>query len=229
MKAIDPRWCYIKNVEVNPTTCLLTLPGRGGKGSNIASWHLDANLNETLIVGVTPEGQQWYPMPKGANDQEEAVAGQSEAVDSIRYILETIEKEYGITKEHVAIAGFSAGGVMAIQAGIHIGGLAAVVCYGGAILDTDTVPEAKDNTPMYILHNMDDDNFDWYERYLPMKKALKENHYKAKFIERMRGGHQMKWEDITICGAILGHHFGCTGNIDAADINKAMDEVSVSA
>ncbi len=207
-KLIYPQWCVF-NSQNNPNGCILALPGRGGTGTNMAMLYRYANLHKVMIVGVTPEKFEWYPQPYGAFDQEDAVLGLDKAIISVDRILWKIENKFGIPKERTAIVGFSAGGVMAIQAGINLPyNFAGIVCHGGAILEPNKVPSCNKDTPILLIHATDDEAFGWDERYLPMKDSLITNGYKVKTHERIFGGHRVLYRDISVAGSFLAQRFG---------------------
>lgn len=198
-KQVYSRWCVL-NKESNPTTCVLALPGRDQNGFWMAQNYNNEDLQETLIVGVTPHFYEWYPQPNGAKDQERAIAGLPAALDAIDSILMQIDKHFGIPPQKVALAGFSAGGVMAVHAGIHLPyHFPAVFCHSGTILEPHKVPPcSKSNTAFFLFHSKDDKCFTWEERYLPMKYALSDAEYLTQVIERKNVGHSLHQKDSEI-------------------------------
>lgn len=207
-KRLYSRWATA-NANKNPKTGILVLPGRSGFGDDLMNRYRGTELDESLFVGVTPRGFEWYPMPNGPDDQSAALNGIWDAYQTIDRTLDRIEKRYEIPRENMVVAGFSAGGVMTIQT-VALSGtpLAAGIVHAGAILDVDALPEAKHDTPLLVFHNVDDYCFDWEERYIPMKHALKSKGYSCYFIERKRGSHQVLHNDIIITGYFLSKIFG---------------------
>jgi predicted esterase len=203
-KRLYPRWCVLNSAR-NPDTCVLALPGRDQSGFHMAWCYDQEPLNNTLIVGITPEWFEWYPMPNGPHDQSNAVAGQKDGVRTIDQVLKQIERHFGVPAERTALVGFSAGAVMAIQAGATLPyKFAAVVSHAGAILEPDALPPCRDRTvPYFLFHNRDDGIFDWEERFLPMKEALRQNKYRVQTIERPQGRHSMSEKDLKTASTLV--------------------------
>lgn len=187
---------YLK-VPSRPNHAILCLPGRGQSSLSMMEGIAEnCEFEDTMLIGFTPWNRAWYPMPRNAQDQDAAVDGLPAAVFSIQEELEEIQKEYGIPDENLAIVGFSAGSVMALQYLFESQkNLAAVFAHSGAIFRPEAVPSCKTKTPIVLFHNTNDDCFDWEERFLPMQKALIENDYNA-FELIDDGGHAMYMEDL---------------------------------
>jgi predicted esterase len=181
----------------HPTHAVLCLPGRGQSGHQFMQGLINhGQFENTLLMSFTPHNFAWYPMPRNAMDQDAAVNGLPAAVFSIQEELADIQAEHGIPDGNLAIIGFSAGAVMALQYLFESQKpLAAVVAHSGAIFQPLKVPEAKTKTPVVLFHNTNDDCFDWEERFLPMQRALVENNYNT-FELIDDGGHGMYVEDL---------------------------------
>lgn len=195
---IYPRW-HILYPPRPPKSAILVLPGRGQHGFYLGDlWSKHAELHHTMIVCITPVGLQWYPLPIGPYDQDEAVSGLEHSRLEIERVLKRMKNEMCIAREKTALVGFSAGGVMALYTAMHSASpLAGVVCHGGAILEPYEVPKCKFlETPFVLTHAHDDNDFDWFERYLPMKSSLQKNSYNLKSFERYSGGHMVFESDI---------------------------------
>jgi predicted esterase len=163
-----------------------------------------------LVIAVTPYARQWYPQPYSAVDQDEAVSGLPAARAAIEEVLETIERKYLVPRDKIALVGFSAGGVMAIDVAVNsTRELAGVVCHAGAVLEPWNIPMCRFvDMPIITTHCSDDDVFDWEERYLPMVESLENTKYNLHTIENDWGGHGVDLEDI-LCGAkILAPRLG---------------------
>src|SRR5665213_1877676 len=91
-------WTIYKPCEA-PKSCVLVLPGRSGTGRNIASHYLEAELSETLIVGITPNHLEWYPMPNGPYDQDASVACLPKAIKAVLKVINKISETYDIPKD----------------------------------------------------------------------------------------------------------------------------------
>jgi predicted esterase len=191
----------VNHIEIvtpdHPTHAILCLPGRGQSGTQFMQGLLThCQFENTMLVSFTPHGYAWYPLPRNAQDQDAAVNGQPAAVFSIQEELADIQQEYGIMDDNVAIIGFSAGAVMALQYLFETQKrLAAVVAHSGAVFQPWNVPEARNRTPVILFHNTNDDCFEWEERFVPMKKALLLKNYNT-FELIDDGGHSMYVEDI---------------------------------
>jgi predicted esterase len=72
----------------------------------------------------------------------------------------------------------------------------AIISHAGAILEPSSVPPCKKDTPFLLIHNQNDDVFDWHERYLPMKYSLVNNGYHVKCVEKECGNHKIYDDDV---------------------------------
>lgn len=166
--------------------CVVFLPGRGQKAEVLAEYY---ELKNTLIVCLTPEYLSWYPSPNGPKNQFNAIEGMKKSVIEVDQIIKNIQNDYSLNRKEIAIIGFSAGGVMALQINAHSNELfGAIVCHNGAILEPKELPTGN-KTPILVIHSKDDGVFSWNERYLPMKEALIEKNYNVEFIENESNGH----------------------------------------
>jgi len=197
----------VREPEKDCLNMAVLLPGRGQPSEDmLARYDRYAELDYTLLLAVEPV-EEWYPAPKGANNQMEAVWGLKLSVPDFNDFVEKIEQEYQIPRSKIALVGFSAGAVMAIQAAAWTNRpYAAVVAHNGAILDPADLPQAKHDTPFLLLHNKNDDCFSWDERYLPMKVAMVNKKYNLEVIENELGGHYISPEDVGLAGAWLKNH-----------------------
>ena len=201
LKRLYSRWCVLNNAS-KPNKCILALPGRDQNGFYMA-WHYNTKaLEDTLIIGVTPEYFEWYPMPNGPMDQEQSVIGLYSAVEAVDNVLAKIKKHFFISPERIILTGFSAGAVTAIQSAVHLPYVfPAVICYGGAILEPEALPpcsEEKKKNQFVLFHNMDDKTFTWEERFLPMKESMLYNGYNVRTIERIDGNHCIADRDTSM-------------------------------
>jgi len=184
---------------------VITLPGRCGLGSTFAKGYANTFI-KAMVIGLTPRKLKWYPLPNGANDQDAAVNGIEKSRRAIDKVVNKIENKFGFKRNKIALVGFSAGAVMAIQvAAFSKNPFAAVVVHSGAILEPELLPACKHKGMPFILsHNKDDDCFSWIERYLPMKKALMKKNYRIlKTFERKTGNHCIWEQDIKHSALIL--------------------------
>lgn len=191
--------CHVYYDNENPEYCILCLPGRGQEGSLFARYYRRiTQYSNTLFVGPTPVGLQWYPMPFSSIDQDEAVAGLPKARQAVEAVLKAVVDRFHVPRSKTIITGFSAGGVMAIETATYSDEpFAAVICHNGAILETKDLPLCKHKEmPILLIHNKDDECFSWEERFVPMKTALLNNGYLTYTIENDHGGHYFCFEDI---------------------------------
>lgn len=206
---LDFRWTILTSKE-KPTSAIICLPGRGGHGAELAHFYSRSDLDETVLIGVTPTERQWYPMPFSPTHQEDAVGGLEIARKVIEAVISRVQNQYGLPRERVALTGFSAGGVMSIYTLLHGDSpLAGVVCHAGAILEPENVPACKfPEVPIVLTHNKDDMDFKWDERYLPMANALDENNWNLYAIEGTYGGHGITADDVMYAAFVLSERLG---------------------
>lgn len=191
--------CHVFYTNPKPEYAVICIPGRANDGAMFArDYHTHSNLKNTVFVGPTPVNYAWYPMPVDSNNQKAALSGLPKARKAIESVQEAVEKRFGIPKSKTSLVGFSAGGVMAIQAAAFTEEpYSSVVCHSGAILEPSNLPSCKHyNCPVLLTHNADDYCFDWFERYEPMKNILIKNGYPTYVLERKQGGHQVSRHDI---------------------------------
>lgn len=187
---------YIREPEEAATSLAVLLPGRGQPAVDLLARYDAAPLPRTLLIAAQPF-EEWYPAPKGSDDQEEAVEGLRLSVPELDEFISELQEEFGLDRSRIALVGFSAGGVMAIQTAAYSNEpFGAVVVHAGAILEPDELPPAKNDTPFLLIHSQDDDCFFWEERYLPMKEALIDQGFNLFTSEGKTGGHRIGHEDV---------------------------------
>ena len=178
---------HIFNIEY----MVVLLVGRGQTALNMLSQYDYADFNEGIVVAIEPF-KEWYPCPNGIDDQIEAIEGLKSAIPKIDKLILNLQNQFNLSRDKVSLVGFSAGAVMAIQLAVNSDDqFAKVVSHAGAILDPKNLPQAKNNTPILLIHAKDDDCFSWEERYLPMKKALEKQGFNITTKESEYGGHYM--------------------------------------
>lgn len=198
--------------------CVIALPGRAVPGEMMDKFANHFGLSDSMIVVLEPDMLRWYPQPNGPADQVDAVAGLAEAVRVVNQKIGTIQRAFHLKRRQIVVAGYSAGAVLALQllAASHQP-FAAVVSFGGAILEPDKMPKAPTQTPVLLRHAIDDDCFKWDERYLPMKQALIENDYNLFVSEKPDGGHGIYRQDATAIGRFCAPHLGYKDFIEPED------------
>jgi predicted esterase len=205
--------------------CIISIPGRGNTAEMMIRMAENLQLPRTLIVAVRPWYSAWYPQPFSLEKQAEAVGGLPKALRTINRVVDTIRRGFDLPYEKIGLLGYSAGGVMSILAACHRmvvadhakpapgRSYAGVGVYCGAILEPDRIPPApkspRASTPFFLVHNMDDNCFDWWERYRPMKSALIRRGYQVETAEHADGGHMINGAtDIFRTSRFFGHCFG---------------------
>lgn len=189
--------------------CLVGLPGRGMPGDLMDRFCEHTGLMDTMRVCLEPPHYAWYPSPHGIKDQDEAIDGMKIAVAELEDKLNMIQKMWKLSKAEIALVGYSAGSVMALQLLANsAGSFAGVVSMAGAILEPHKLKKARNDTPVLLRHNRNDDCFDWYERYLPMKNAMYDKGYNTFVNEGEYGGHGITRYDAHVIGHFLAPLLG---------------------
>jgi phospholipase/carboxylesterase len=170
---------------------ILLLPGRGMEGESILKIYELAEP-EAQYFALTPKDLTWYPRPMGKLDIAEAIKGMPKAVEFVEKQILEIEDRYGVKRNDLIVAGFSAGAMVALQiAARNKQPLKAVISHSGAVLDIDGLTAAKNEMPVILAHAKDDCCLTWEERYEPMKRALFNKGYHLRFYEQDSGGHKI--------------------------------------
>lgn len=180
---------------------VLLLVGRNGKAEKFIE--LYKKHCPFRLIGIEPE-KEWYPAPNGVNNQKDSISGLKKSIPYlIQFILE-LENKFCLDRSKLALVGFSAGAVMAIEIA-QIDQFSAVVCHNGAILDLNLRPDVK--TPFLVIHSENDHCFSWEERFLPMKNSFLNHNYNVEFIEKSIGGHTIETADIIASTNFLSDKF----------------------
>jgi predicted esterase len=197
-----------------PAGGILFLPGRGGHGIQMVRKYQDVFVYPNIaLMALSPMPAEygWYPMPNGPEDQRHSVEGLKHAVDALETVLNQVEEMYGLTRDKIILAGFSAGAVVALSHHTTSKSpCAGVVSHGGAILEPNKLKKAQHKNPIVLNHAQDDFCFDWFERYLPMKEALTKKGYKVWLAERPKGNHVLMWQDVERCQTFFEKTLGVT-------------------
>jgi len=192
-----------------PERCIIALPGFGNSANMAAQIAENLCLPNTLIVAMRSIFWRWYPQPISAVDQAGAVKGLPMAREIIERHIRGVEAIWNIPRKKTALVGYSAGAVMALQLMAYAEEpFAACVSLCGAILEPKSLPRCKydkdDQTAVLLVHNQDDYCFDWDERYIPMKKALRAKGYRPHLLESEFGGHKHCWRDELHISKFIG-------------------------
>lgn len=176
--------------------CLLT--GRGQTAHEFLDIYDHAELDCNLVA-IQPEQGEWYPLPNGANDQMSAALGIKASLPYLHKAVKSVMSKVKVEKRNTSLVGFSAGGVMALELNAHNKkSFRSIVVHAGAILRTDKFPISKNNTPILLIHNQDDDCFKWEERFMPMCECLKNKGYKFIIKTECEGDHSIYKKDLEV-------------------------------
>lgn len=192
-------------------SAVIILPGRGSAGTDLAlRYQQQSGLVDAVFVGVTPDKYEWYPAPHGPDNQKDAIAGLPYAVDAIKKMLETVQREHDVRPEKTAIVGFSAGAVVAIETALNSDvPIGAIVAHCGAVLEPEKVQSCKHRMmPFLLAHNQDDTVFEWNSRYVPMRDALVSERHNVFSLEKEHGGHHISDANILSAGSWIAKHLG---------------------
>jgi phospholipase/carboxylesterase len=196
--------------------CIVALPGRGTPAETMERFVCHMDLPNTLVICLEPSNLRWYPQPNGPNDQREAVAGMERATDFLNKRLSKIQRAFRLRRQQIALVGYSAGSVMALNMCVNSNQpFAAVASMAGAILEPEHMPVANNQTPILLRHAIDDDCFKWDERYIPMKQSLLRGGYNVYVSEKNYGGHGISTEDAGTFGRFLAPFLGYNQLVDS--------------
>ena len=205
---------YVFKGDKKSHSCVIVLAGRSGCGGRLA-WHYQqvTQLKHTTFIGVTPYSQskhiEWYPQPYSATEQRAAVAGLETARDYVETIILSTMNQFDLPRDKIALTGFSAGAVMSLYSTTHSNqDLAGVVVHAGASLESNKIPQCKNNTDILLTHGKKDYCFDWYERYVPMKNALLKKGYSTFVVEDPEAQHRVSHDDMIFSAKFLAPRLG---------------------
>jgi len=141
---------------INPTKALVLLHGRGASAENIL--RLTDNFEvppEAVVVAPQAASNAWYPerfiVPQSQNQPY-----LSAALDRVSAIIVSLTDSYGLTTNHIALAGFSQGACLVAEyLKQHPARYLAGVMWSGGLIGTDTevvqsVPGSFSQTPLYL-------------------------------------------------------------------------------
>lgn len=177
---------------------LFLLPGRGMNPSIMSNW-FNAFYEQYLVVTIDPEGE-WYPAPKGPSNQSAAVEGvERKTIDVVNFIR-TKTEELGYELDAVALVGFSAGAVIALEVSFLLKQISFVISCSGAILDVYQVRDLTNiSTKYFLIHGMDDSVFSWKERFLPTQKLLTDSQLQVTCLTSNLISHEIHRGMIDAC------------------------------
>jgi predicted esterase len=201
---------YFRKVPGKYQGCVLILPGRGNNGAHFGAQYAAASsLDQTLFVGLTPPNLMWYPQPYGTGDQQEAIKGLKAARRAVKRMIYHIVSKFKIPPHRVALVGFSAGAVVALDVVAHMSStLAGVVSHSGCILDPASMPPARCPQDVLLFNRNDDRVFLWDERVVPSLQALDQGNYAVQAWAEETGGHTVKPSEVARAAIYLAPKLG---------------------
>lgn len=155
------KWVVVEPITFEKTPkCVLLLPGRGLSAEAMLHVSEDMGLHKHLQIALEPVRRLWYPMPNGPKDQDQALFGLRKANRVVLAAVERINKAWGVEQKDIAVLGFSAGGVVALDLATNTKApFACCISMSGTILAPEKVRPAVNQTPIIVQHNRYDDVF----------------------------------------------------------------------
>lgn len=212
-EAMIEKWYVKEPASGKIKRAIVCLAGRDNPPDTLMRVGLQLSLPDTLIVSVSPRNMEWYPMPVSAVNQSKAVKGLPSAIKATETLMRRVTKGFGLASKDIVLMGYSAGGVVSLQSCLHMKRFhpGAIIVLCGACLEPEKVPSYKNHSPIMLVHNQDDQCFEWEERYLPMKEALVKNNHDVQFVEKRYGGHMVQWEDLLPISDFIAEKLGIEG------------------
>lgn len=194
---------FLKRKNPKKEKTILIFPGRGQDPEELMSlYRANKRIDEAFnLMAVNPE-KEWYPKPNGVTNQSEAVSGICRSVRNINEIVNRLSSKEGIDPLKIALSGYSAGGVIALEVSISNRFMAAV-CHSGCVLDTSRIKRSQHGTPCLMIHARDDGTFGYGERFMPTKNTLLREGHMVTTIEKQDGGHSITAVDVDYAASFL--------------------------
>jgi len=193
----------------NPTASVIWLHGLGADATDFEPLvpMLDIEASVRFIFPNAPvrpvtinggmEMRAWYDIDPGA-----PLAGGADIKNSVAAIRSIIAEEIaaGIPSERIALAGFSQGGVIALELGLsHNQPLAGIMALSTYLHDHEQITEriglANVETPIFMAHGLSDPVIP-ITRAITSREALIELNYRVEWHEYAMG-HQVCPQEIT--------------------------------
>ena len=163
-------------IEIQPTSThhysVIWLHGLGADGHDfegiIPQLHLNAEANIHFIFPNAPiqpvtvnggmEMRAWYDILEMSLERKVDMAGIYQSATLLEQLIKQ-EMEKGISSEHILLAGFSQGGVIALHAGLNfpykLAGIVALSTYFPTLDTLKTEPSiANRSTPIFMAHGI---------------------------------------------------------------------------
>ncbi len=201
--------CLRRETAANPTASVIWLHGLGADATDFEPLvpMLDISASVRFIFPNAPirpvtinggaEMRAWYDIDPGA-----PLAGGADIRDSAEAIKSIIESEIaaGISSERITLAGFSQGGVIALELGLSFNRpLAGIMALSTYLHDHEQVTEriALENvdTPIFMAHGLSDPVIP-ITRAITSREALIALNYRVQWQEYAMG-HQVCPQQIT--------------------------------
>ncbi|MEI6335488.1 MAG: carboxylesterase [Methylococcaceae bacterium] len=163
-------------IEIQPTSThhysVIWLHGLGADGHDfegiIPQLHLNAEANTHFIFPNAPiqpvtvnggtEMRAWYDILEMSLERKVDIAGIYQSATLLEQLIKQ-EMDKGISSEHILLAGFSQGGVIALHAGLNfpykLAGIVALSTYFPTLDTLKTEPSiANQATPIFMAHGI---------------------------------------------------------------------------
>jgi phospholipase/carboxylesterase len=201
--------CLRRETADNPTASVIWLHGLGADATDFEPLvpMLDLSAHVRFIFPNAPvrpvtinggmEMRAWYDIDPGA-----PLAGGNDIKNSVNAIRSIVEEEMaaGIPSERIALAGFSQGGVVALELGLSFSQpLAGIMALSTYLHDHEQVTErlalANVDTPIFMAHGISDPVIP-ITRAITSREALIQLNYRVQWHEYAMG-HQVCPQEIT--------------------------------
>ena len=201
--------CLRRETADNPTASVIWLHGLGADATDFEPLvpMLDLSARIRFIFPNAPvrpvtinggmEMRAWYDIDPGA-----PLAGGNDIKNSVNAIRSIVEDEMaaGIPSKRIALAGFSQGGVVALELGLSFSQpLAGIMALSTYLHDHEQVTErlalANVETPIFMAHGISDPVIP-ITRAITSREALIQLNYRVQWHEYAMG-HQVCPQEIT--------------------------------
>ena len=201
--------CLRHEAGSNPTASVIWLHGLGADATDfeplVPMLDLAAPIRfifpnapvRPITINGGMEMRGWYDIDPGA-----PLAGTKDIQESAAAIRALVEAEIesGIASERIALAGFSQGGVIALEVGLsHPQKLAGIMALSTYLHDHEQVTEriglANVDTPIFMAHGLSDPMIP-ITRAITSRQALLDLNYHVEWHEYAMG-HQVCPQEIT--------------------------------
>ena len=146
---------------------VVLLHGYGSDGNDLISLsqYWQQEMRDTLFVApnapdrcdINPMGYQWFPL--AVDRVSSRIVGAEAARTVIMEFLEALWAQTGLKAADTLLAGFSQGGMMALDVGLRLNApLAGIVSFSGGLIGVETIEkEIKSKPPVCLIHGKADD------------------------------------------------------------------------